>query len=745
MLLAWFAIVFYFNILLNRFQYIALKTAFPSLAFSIPSDWRSYVNLCRARRTNFKQSQQHLIPNCPIQLTILISNLEARCKKHKTFSDIFFLFYTLNRKNELRTSVAEDLPAILENYFERSFIPQTFESCWIDIGVEHFYTNPDRPSDKRSVLWRRSAVEQILTSARISPSYQTIDEYFYMHDISGGSGEPRVPENPVCAYVQFYHVDKTAYTTMMGSPFERLNFNDCLYQNINFSETTNAVMKLISSAPFRCRQEWRVKGSVFNDICEKVEYACTNYASQKAFLAIHSETIARYKKSIIYQFTVPFMLTSQNNFALTMDKKRRHFWYLMYILLKHSTMALTVNVRSHNLRKLFLCDIEDDGKVFDFSADVRTSLNLETMMSLTNRPYFMKDQVDFDLFQVNGGVNELFTFIAKRVLYSGAMEDSSNAHFTEPLRVLRAAVSAASTDFRSDRIAHALFELFTREMISKLPRLHKKIPAEEVNRVERTFDITSFCNYGIALSNKIQNASKYERFRFYFDGLLADASFERLSNLKVWQNCLFVQEWLKFKQCHLSLSFIQDVEYYLFKRFCRLQFLPCSERDRFWSVYRKGKLVKLLNMEELPKYPPNIQRLARPLPYYPVSENESSSDGEAMSDVHQNSPQSSKPVFRGERGPIGTVQKPTLVSEDRIAVDFDHIGDLPSSGESEPEPEYNSGTRLNFEENNLSSDSEEEASGISKKAEKRNGRWIHQRGRGSRRRGGNLSKLRNNQ
>jgi hypothetical protein len=151
--------------------------------------------------------------------------------------------------------------------------------------------------------------------------------------------------------------------------------------------------------------------------------------------------------------------------------------------------------------------------------------------------------------------------------------------------------------------------------------------------------------------------------------------------------------------------------------------------------------VKLLNMEELPKYPPNSKRLARPRIYYPLSDNESSSEDEATSDVPSNPPQSSRPVFRGERGPAGTVQKPVLVSEQRMAADFDYIGDLPSSGESEPEPEYSSHTRMNYSADTQNSESDSDNGDQSKGNQRENERGISQRGRGTRKRGGITANL----
>lgn len=82
------------------------------------------------------------------------------------------------------------------------------------------------------------------------------------------------------------------------------------------------------------------------------------------------------------------------------------------------------------------------------------------------------------------------------------------------------------------------------------------------------------------------------------------------------------------------------------------------------------------------------------------------------------------------------------MSDPRSAADFDYTGDLPSSGESEPEPEGNSNTRMNYSANTQSSESDNSDNGDQSKANQReNEKGISQRGRGMRKRGGITANL----
>lgn len=631
------------------------------------------------RGSNKKGNQAYHMPNDTMSLKTLQEIMHQKTSSHQEFSEFFFHIYTLNRKEELCSQNPNELHAKLEQ-FEKRTCKLRGDTLYLDFGMEHGYKNAN---SSKTLVFNRPTCLQILRQAHVNfnSSTASVDQYFYTHDICGGSGEPNQTKAPSCAYVQLYHCDRQAYTTMLGGPFDKLKFFDCVFQNEYFETIMKSIMISITARPYRCRQEWRITHKAFEQVVKRVEQNVFNLARRRAFYAIPSELLAKFKKSIIYIYSYFAKLSSTRGYALSKNPRHRHFMYLNYVLLKLSTKGLTVNLRNAKLRKLLLGDSEDKDDILDLDSGARESFNIDIVLKNYNFLFFNRDQVDFEKMEVKGGVNDNFNHVAAHVIFGGSYVDPTVPEDEDPLLELKQDLYRLFNMhiLVPKDIGYVLFKIFAKEMIAKIPKTHRCFkPNTALQRyIENTFDITSVCNYQIALSDRIRLRSQYERYRLYFDMLPIQESKKRIDAL-TWRNMYYLEEWMHIK-IRFNKTIVKEVDQYLFWRFCKLMYLPCSYRDRIWSVYSAGKLLKILNMEELPKFRKEVLQSGNLPLEIPKDVYESESEVESQESDMDFSfkrpitpaatpvkvPVVGTPVRCGERGPLDSKnKKESLVWED---------------------------------------------------------------------------------
>lgn len=594
-------------------------------------------------------------------------HLRKICESEKDYADFFWHIYTQNRKEELCANSTEILQEKLKAFEATTFqLHEPRGHLWIDFGVEHGYKKENR-ADK-TLLFNRPTCLKILDQACVNAVAPTssIDQYFYMHDICGGSGEPNRNRAPHCAYVQLYHCDRTAYTSMLGGPFDRVRFFDCVFQNDYYQTMVDSALESIDNRAYRCRQEWRITKLAFDNVMRRADQITPNLAQRRAFYAIPSKLLAKLKRSIIYTYSYFAKLSATRGYAISRNPIHRNFMYLCYVLLKFSTKGLTINLKNAGLRKLILGDTEDTAEILEASAGERDSFNIDLLLREHNFLFFNKDQVDFVKMTVSGNVANSFNHVSQNVIYGGTYVDSLNSNDEDPLLELLREIHQLlnTTPLVPKDIASTLFAIFGKEMIAKIPKVHRcfqERSAEQL-QMEADFDVTSLCNYQIALSKKIKLKSMYERYRLYFDNLPILQSRKRMDGL-AWKNMVFLDEWMYIKARLIShKSIFKHIDQYLFSKFCKLKYLPCSYKDRVWSIYTGGKLLKLLDTKDLPKFPVDFEREPLKTPHDVRSADEESDDDLARFGIWPITPTASpksvpkigKPVIVGERGPLGS-------------------------------------------------------------------------------------------
>jgi hypothetical protein len=510
----------------------------------------------------------------------------------------------LNRKNELRTRVAEEIPVLLASFLKRTFEPPggIMNDClWVDVAIEWKHVGPVIST----TLWNKPSVKQLLrlSNVNVNSSSTSIDDYFYTYDIGGGSGEPR--NSSSSAYVQFYNNDKNAYTTMLGGALDKVGFLECVYNNEYFSTTVqnlNTIFRKSSEVGYQCRNEVRVKSLYLNSLVNRLADAGRLYVERRCFFAIPSDLLSKFKQVQLLLFTRPFSLLAIQEFSLARRLSCRNLLYLSYIMLKNVTRAFKLNLRNNNIRNIFLGENEDATNDLLLPVDVRESLYLSYYIMEYNRPYFDYEQVNFTDFHIHGGVsNEIFE-LGPRYIFTGCSKDMEDHDpLLKLVNTLDRYIENRGLDLDCASIASTLFQMFAKELILKIPKVHRRLPSDafELERVEMTFDILPYTNYQIAYSHNINHRSILERFMLYFPFGDLEECVSRPKEWVSWKNLIFFEKWIQIRLI-FEVETVEIIAYYLFEYFRKVQYLPCSYRDRLWSQYQNGKYLKVLDVNRLP-------------------------------------------------------------------------------------------------------------------------------------------------
>jgi hypothetical protein len=209
--------------------------------------------------------------------------------------------------------------------------------------------------------------------------------------------------------------------------------------------------------------------------------------------------------------------------------------------------------------------------------------------------------------------------------YGHTMISSEPLENKSDIQVLHSNIKDQMSGCRNiEIISNMLFEMFGREILNAIPKLHTRITNNCIMGLLKTFDVVEYTNCSMAHVVNIKNRSKLERYRVYFPGSLNDAM-EIQSKWVSWKNLLYIETWVLIHST-LNHSEFAELDYRLFKHFRELKYIPCSFKDRIWSQYR-GKGVKLMLLSDMELFEPtSLDSQPPPLPTYLI-------DGEYIREI----------------------------------------------------------------------------------------------------------------